>query len=95
MNVFSIIRPVVSTLSGLGVGLIVGNAINATTPANIGRVSKVLIGFGAFGLGGLAAKVVAEELEREIVEVEKLVDSLRNLPKTDEVNPDIEGEVSE
>lgn len=83
MSIFSIIRPVMSVASGLGVGIIVGNAVAATTPANVGKLQKVLITIGAYGIGGLAGKVVSEHVDKDIVAIEDVVNQLRG-KKTDE-----------
>lgn len=53
----------------LGAGIIVGNAVGITTPANTKTLSKVLIKLGTFGIAGYVGEKAAEYTNETIDDV--------------------------
>jgi hypothetical protein len=60
---------VVGAITAAGTGIIVDNIIKATTPANIGKLSKVAVWFGKLFIGGLASAVVGAYATKEVTTV--------------------------
>ena len=61
MNI-NIIKLVGKTVISMGVGTVVGQAVKATTPANVGKLGKFLAVVGSAALGGYLGEKVANEL---------------------------------
>lgn len=68
-----------------GVAVIVGNAVKFTTPATIGKLTKVCVGLGSFALGGLAADATVKYANQQIDEIADAVEI--NLDKTETEEP--------
>jgi hypothetical protein len=77
------ILPIVKGAAGIatsvGAGAVVGNAIKATTPANLKPVSKVLIGIGGIALSSIAGDLAATYIENQI---QGIADSARVIKET-------------
>lgn len=57
-KVSSVVKAVVGTTSGIGIGMIVANVIAATTPPGTRTLAKLCINMGGAGISGyVAAKV--------------------------------------
>jgi len=66
MNIVPIIQTVAGLISSVSAGAVVGNAVKATTPADIKRVNKVLVTIGGFVLSGVAGDLASKYVEKEI-----------------------------
>ena len=82
----SVIKPIdicktaASMVVAVGVGLIVGNAIKATTPVNLGLIHKICIKAGSFALTTIAGNAVGKAIDKEI---DNIVASVKTAIKTD------------
>lgn len=66
MQARTVIKFVASTITSIGVGTVVGNAIEATTPKDLPKFGKALVWIGSFALGGLAGYESAKYVESVI-----------------------------
>lgn len=66
MSKVDIFKQVSSIVVSIGVGAIVGNAIKATTPAQINTIKKVCIGIGSFVLTSMVSDAVTKYSEAKI-----------------------------
>lgn len=62
------VKVVAGIVVSIGVGAIVGNAIKATTPANVSTIKKVCISVGAFVLSGIITDKAVSYTETKITE---------------------------
>lgn len=69
MNILPVVKSIVGLATSLGAGAVVGNAIKATTPANLNRVQKVFVGIGAVTLSTVAGEIASNYIEAQIQEV--------------------------
>jgi hypothetical protein len=81
MKKLDIVKGVTGIIVGLGVGLIVGNAIKATTPDDIGKIGKILIGVGSFALGGILSGMAASHTEHMIDDYAKNIEKIKKALK--------------
>lgn len=67
INILGIVKSVTGLAAGTGAGVIVGNLVKATTPDDLGKVQKVLVGIGGYTisavLGDLSAKYVNDQID--------------------------------
>lgn len=49
-----------------GTGVVIGNLVKATTPYDISKVQKVLIGIGGYGLSGALSDITAKYVGSQI-----------------------------
>lgn len=66
MNKINIIKQVGSLVISTGIGAIVGNAVKATTPADVRTLKKICIGVGSFILGSMASELATRYAEEKI-----------------------------
>jgi len=64
-----IIKTATGMLVSTGVGMIVKNAVKATTPEDLKRSKKILIAVGGFALAGMASSASVDYLEGQIDKV--------------------------
>ena len=76
MNKITIVKSVTGLIASAGAGAVVSNAIKATTPGDINKFNKVMIGVGSFAITGLVGAAAAKHVEGMIDEV------------TDKINPE-------
>lgn len=69
MNIVPIVKTVAGVATSFGAGAVVGNAIKATTPTNMKRATKILVGFGAVVLSSIAGDVAGRYVEEQIQNV--------------------------
>lgn len=76
MNPLGIFKTVTTLLVSTGAGAIVGNAIKATTPAEITTLNKVTIAAGSFALsglvGGAASKYTSKQIDDTVTQIQAL-----------------------
>lgn len=65
---FKTLKQVSGIVVTVGVAAIVGNAVKFTTPATIGKITKVCVGIGSVVLGGLASDACVKYTEKAIDE---------------------------
>jgi hypothetical protein len=67
INVLGIIKGVSELIVSTGAGVVVGNLVKATTPYDLGKVQKVMVGVGGYAigavLGDLSAKYVSSQID--------------------------------
>lgn len=68
MKKLEIIKTAVSIGASVGVGAIVGNVVKSTTPSDVKKITKLLIGFGSLVLTGLASDMASKYTEDTIDE---------------------------
>jgi hypothetical protein len=77
MNPLSLIKTAVEITVSVGVGAVVGNAIKASTPANVHVVKRVAIGVGAFVLssmvGDMATKYATDTIDDTAGKIKKFM----------------------
>lgn len=66
MNGLTIFKAVVEVAISLGTGTVVGNVIKATTPENMSKFGKVLVGIGSFAVSGLVSEAAVASVNRQI-----------------------------
>lgn len=66
MNLLSVFVKASKVVTEIGVGMIVSNAIKATTPEDIKRGSKIAIAVGGFALGSMIGAKASSYIEGEI-----------------------------
>lgn len=66
MNWLSITKAALGLVASIGVGNIVGNAVKATTPANLNTINKITIQVGTFVLSGMVADQATKYLNEQI-----------------------------
>ena len=60
MNKLNILKSATGLIVSAGAGTIVGNAIKASTPADVKTAGKVLIAVGGFALTGMVGEMAAK-----------------------------------
>lgn len=64
MTKMELIKAAGELVVSVGVSMIVGNVIKATTPSNINIIKKVCIGAGGLVLGNIASDAATEYVEK-------------------------------
>ena len=78
---FNVLKSLVSFAAGMGAGAVVGNAIKATTPADLSKIQKILVGVGTFAIGGAVAEAASNSVVRQMDEVAEVFNGVE---KTEE-----------
>lgn len=81
MDGITITKVIVKVVVTSGVGTIIGNAVRATTPADISKLDTVGVLVGSFFLGGLVAEKTAVYSDTVIDGVVDLYRSIRYFGK--------------
>lgn len=67
INVLGIVKGVTGFVASTGAGVVVGNLVRATTPHDLGKVQKILVGVGGYTigavLGDLSAKYINDQID--------------------------------
>lgn len=69
MNPVAIVKGIVGLVASAGAGTVVGNAIKATTPAQLTTINKVLVGVGGVVLSGAVGDIVVKYTSKQIEEI--------------------------
>lgn len=77
MNPLTISKMIVGTVVSAGAGAVVGNAIKASTPADLKTTQKVSIAVGGFVLSSLVASVASKHTEAQIDETVSQIQQLK------------------
>lgn len=76
MNPLGIIKAASDLVVSLGAGAVVGNAIKASTPANLKLIQRIGIGVGGFVLssmvGAQAAKFANEQIDGAVEDLQEI-----------------------
>lgn len=98
INTVGIIKGVAEFAASAGAGIVVGNLIKATTPDDVTRFQKVLVGIGAYTIGGVLSSLSGKYIANEIQGVADKIEALRH-PKSqldvEELSPEETQEVLE
>lgn len=73
----TIVRDIVGLTASLSVGMVVGNIVKATTPANLSTASKVFVVIGSGVLGGIAGSKAVEWVDEQIDDFEEFVSNVK------------------
>jgi hypothetical protein len=72
------VKTVGGIIVSVGVGAIVGNAVKATSPEQLGGIKKLCVGIGSFVLssmiGDAAVKYTGEKIDSAVTELKKMAD---------------------
>ena len=68
MPILPIVKIIAGSLTSFGAGTVVGNAIKATTPANLTRINKIVVGVGSIALSAIAGNAASKYVEEEIIQ---------------------------
>lgn len=68
MNPIGLITTVAGLVAASGAGAVVGNAVKASTPANLKTINKVLIGVGGFVLSSMVADQASKHVKTVITD---------------------------
>lgn len=79
MNFRSIVKAAASFATSTGVGMVVGNLINTTTPEDLKRTQKVMTLIGAFAVTGLVSNKASEYMELQVDSMFDTVDEIKKL----------------
>ena len=66
MSVLGFVKGALDLAVSAGAGVVVGNVIRATTPENIGRFGRILVGFGSFGIGVAVSEIASKAVNNNI-----------------------------
>lgn len=83
MNKLNIVKSVTGLIASAGAGTVVSNAIKATTPAELTKLNKVMIGVGSFAITGIVGAAASGYVEAMI---DDMTDKLK--PEQDETTED-------
>ncbi len=77
MNI-TIVKSVVGLVASIGVGTVVGNAVKATTPANISKFGKIATVVGSVVLTGMVGIAAEKYTDGQIDKAVEFVHNLNN-----------------
>lgn len=72
MNIASILKiakPLTTIVASAATGIVVKNVIKATTPADLTKYQKFMVGAGGFFVAGFAGDLVSDNLEKQFDKV--------------------------
>lgn len=69
MNIFGIVKIGVEAVVATGAGAVVGNILKISTPENINRTQKILLGVGGFVLTSMVGDAAGKWVGHSIDEV--------------------------
>lgn len=67
------VKDVIGFTASIGVGMIVANAVRATTPSTTGPIGLVVIFVGCTALGGLAGYKTADYVDKEFTNIDNMI----------------------
>ena len=73
----TIVRDIVGLTASLSVGMVIGNAVRATTPQDITKAAKVFVVIGSGVLGGIAGAKAVEWVEEQFDEFDAFVSNIK------------------
>jgi len=82
INKLSLLKGVAELAVSAGVGAVVGNLVKATTPLDSGKIQKVMVSIGGWGLSGVLGDLSAKHVSSQIDNYAEKVSALFN-PKAD------------
>ena len=66
MNIVPLIKTVAGLVTSVSAGAVIGNAIKATTPADLKRMQKIAVGFGGVILAAAAGELAGNYVEEQV-----------------------------
>ena len=78
-----VVKNGVGVATSLGTGMVITNVITHTTPTELTKYQKVMVGIGGVAVSGYAGKIVSDYAEGQ---VDDLFDGIRNLSEA--IKPD-------
>lgn len=88
-TVLSFTKAGVKLAGSIGVGVIIDNAVKATTPDNLGKVKNCLVWAGSAALTCVASNAIDKQFGEA---VDSVVERVKNFGKRDKVEEEIETE---
>lgn len=80
INKLSLLKGIAELVVTAGVGAVVGNLVKATTPYDIGRVQKIMVGIGGYSMGAVLGDLSAKHINGEIDKYAERFNSIFNPP---------------
>lgn len=71
------VKRVVGIVAGAGTGFVIGNAIKATSPQDMGAIGKIATSIGGFVMGGIVGNAAGKYTDEAIDDVVEFVDDLK------------------
>ncbi len=87
--VIGLAKVAVNTVSSLGVGTVVNNAVRMTTPEKVSKLAKVGIIVGGFFLSSMVGDKIGTYAEEEIDKLVKIIKSIKIEKEVSKFNNDI------
>ena len=85
MTIVSMIKGAVGLAATIGTEQIVANVVKTTTPATVGKLSKVCIKVSSCVLGLMGGKVVADFAGEQMDNVERMIQAAKQESEKEEV----------
>ena len=80
MIALSIAKSATELVVSMGVGTIIGNAVRATSPANMNLLNRVFVGAGSYALGSIAGSMASKHTVDQIEQtIEQTIEQLKEL----------------
>ena len=80
MNKIDMLKKGAQIVTTIGVGILISNAVKATTPDGVRRITKLCIEVGVFAISGAIAKAACKYTDKSI---DELVDLVKGMVKED------------
>lgn len=77
MNITKIVKPAVTLIASVGVGVVVSNVVKSSTPVDVNLLNKVLIGAGSFALTTVIADAATKSINAQIDEISSAVSTVK------------------
>jgi hypothetical protein len=99
INKLALVKGAAELVTAAGVSAIVGNLVRATTPDDINKFQKVVIGIGGYSLaavlGGLSGKYIADQIDDYATTIQGILKSgtiveIEVAPEDKDVDPEVE-----
>lgn len=84
INILGVVKGVAELAVSAGVGVVVGNLVRATTPEDLSRVQKIMVGVGGYAIGGVLGDLSAKHVSGQIDEYATRVREIINPPVDEE-----------
>lgn len=83
INILSLVKGVSELAVSAGAGAVVGNLVKATTPDDLNRVQKLIVGIGAYGVGAvigdLTAKYISDQIDGYADRINQIFHPIENV----------------
>lgn len=80
----AMVKTITTALVSTGSGMVIGNAVKATTPKAVSGLSKILVSVGSFAIGSFVADHMSTYTDKKVDEVVEAVKGIE-IPAEEEV----------